>query len=272
MNVECLKTDYDYEKFFKEFTCCENKDDVIKVIVLEKGAEELGKKMSHGIYRAGIKALSHFYPDLSNYISSTVNGWSGSGWSLEPCYSYGITFKGIKFIVQEMKINAIVAESLEELKDALSKIPLGKSSAIITAKHLLSGSDSNNMIHAVSLFVRHTEEGIELFDNDSLGNPDHEYAGLDSILEGKTKRIYASTQKRQENSYPTCQSFAINDCIIYQNNTNILQDVSKKYKEDKGKIIHINKMPAPISTFDNEASARFALECQHLIIQHIRQQ
>jgi hypothetical protein len=178
--------------------------------------------------------------------------------------TYGITFEGIREVLRLLKIRAIVATSVEMLKEAFSSIT--DQGAIVTDSGFLSRSfdytDTGEEIetikgnnHAISVFVDKPNKMI--FINDSEANS-YQSAFIRTTY-GLDMSIISTKVRRQAVGDYTCNAFAINDCITFQNTPDLLNQMHQ--------LAPTKRLPAQMITLDSTETARArALEFQALLI------
>ncbi|MFI5334959.1 MAG: hypothetical protein ACHQT8_07370 [Chlamydiales bacterium] len=193
-------------------------------LIKEAGEREIGYSRSNtGSYCELMAFERGKYPVLQKYIAPVVVQASGFGWGMELHSSYGLTFEGIRVILSMLKIKAKVADSLQELKDAIPKRD-GRA-AIITGSSLLAGLSDRGGSHAVSIFVRR-EKGVFLMTlNDGKGASRLAEEVQNSLF--KKARVVAmpSKVKRQEDGEVTCNATAIMDCVAFGSNPRLIEDI-----------------------------------------------
>jgi hypothetical protein len=148
---------------------------------------------------------------------------SGSGWGISFHRTYGLTYSGIRTVLTQLGLTTPVADTLPQLQTALADLPMGHSTSLVTDKGLITEGKLSR--HAISLFVRRTPTHLEVFDNDSLGHASNSYTAFPP-----NTRIIASTIKRQHPSDPTCNTFAITDCIAFQ--PSLLKEITPTHLPD----------------------------------------
>jgi hypothetical protein len=117
--------------------------------------------------------------------------------------------------------------------------------------------------HAISLFVENTDGRFSLFINDSEGGS---YTGyqkeyIQPLCPKKvTLELCVSQVQRQKRGEPTCNVFAIEDCVAFQMDPNLME----KIRIGKG-----NSLPPVMMTFAQEnghAAIEKAIEHQLLVM------
>jgi len=161
------------------------------------------------------------FPILKNYISPNFIV-TGGGWSVSMCQAYGLTYEGIRQVLAILKIKAPVADSLEKLEKAIFAIK--DAGVIVTDASLLKSGELNQ--HAISVFVQKKEDCFLVSVNDSFGNT--KISPQDKIMQifkNAQVEVFVSENKRQANGEVTCNGYAIRDCIAFNENSKIIEEI-----------------------------------------------
>lgn len=89
--------------------------------VRKHGVMGLGASSQKSPYFQAMEELQTKHPALKEYIGQRAI-LTGSGWSYDVSMTYGLTFQGIREVLAQLKIDAPVAESREQLIEALEQI------------------------------------------------------------------------------------------------------------------------------------------------------
>ncbi len=196
------------------------------------------------------------FPKLKDHIGEIVM-MKGSGWAQSVYKTYALTFTGINELLRLNKINAVVANSVEKLKEAFADIK-DRGAIIIDSGFLSNEQMIKN--HAISLFLDKTKDKVILCINDSFGDKYGREFIKETYFDNEDISVIQSNVKRQERSEVTCYAFAIVDCIAFQDDSNLLERM---------KVLSPNKLPESLMSISTVAKAREkALEFQSLLIEN----
>ncbi len=225
------------------------------------GIEGLSFNEGESPYYKLMSSILTTYPHLNEYFG--LRGIvSGSGWSTVLGKTYTITFEGIQAVLQILRVNAIVTESLAEIKKQCLGLKEGERLAFVT-----EGRDSSK--HAISLFARKKRGILQITINDSLG---YHISFAETLREtlATTVQIFGSKVLRQQEGEVTCNAFAITDCVAFHQDRELMDKIIARsdatlFAED----VHaIRKLPYSLMTLQYPMEARKeALKHQAMLIE-----
>ena len=220
-------------------------------------------------FRNHVLAATMRNPELTKYVSKVVE-YQGSGWSLTPVTKcYGLTYAGINRIVQSKKIEAIVCDTVEKIKENLEKQKDGvlrmiTDSALI--EELFSDEESSSALqqHAVALISEKKGERMNLYVMDSEGN---NYSISDQKISKMREKLqvhaYISRVDRQRKE-KVCYTYAIQDCKRIGQQPNLLAQI-RESSIQKDSYFECHSLPRELD-IGNSIACKKAVRYQQKII------
>lgn len=247
-------------------------DDDFAELIKRSGGETCFLSASR--YYFLISVLNKRFPSLDDHIN-THTMLTGHGWGMCCDSTYGITFEGIRRVLEIKKIQARVLTTLEELSDVFLHLQDNQILSCVADSGVLVHSDGKSSTHAVSMFLLKEKNIIRVAVLDSEG----EFAYSSSLKkikklmsEGLILGLACSTVVRQKSGEATCYGFAISDCIAVQNDPNLLRKMLGSSDKVKGDFegdhqAEIRQLPSELLTLTKGTTARQrALEYQALLV------
>lgn len=167
-----------------------------------------------------------------------VYGLSGSGWSVSLVVkSYGFSHKGIALALKLLKVDAPVFSSRAEIRAFVANTPMGEKRCFVTDYGLLKYFDEESLAHhAVAVYLDRQEHEDRLFVIDCEGNS---YLSAAKKIkkaffsERQFALICASTE-RQKGGMSCCDAFSVEDCVYFQSNVDVCDELFKRAHPVKG--------------------------------------
>lgn len=244
---------------------------------IEAQIQKLGKTqfLEGSSYYFLITTLCERYPVLKDYLGRHMV-FSGNGWSISVDHTYGITYEGIQEIVRIRKIDAVVAKSLQELKELFSNMEEHQTKACITDLGLLCQSEHN--YHAISLFLERIGKTMRVIVLDSEGNSHRCLSAYKDIQKRLPDtlclQLFSSEVVRQPERSITCYAFAIADCETFEKCPSIISDILSEnslqvHSGVLGQSEKLKKLPGVLMEISNMQLAREkALMYQSLLVRN----
>jgi len=194
------------------------------------------------------------YPALCQLIGVTAIT-VGSGWSIGISKRYTLTMEGIEQIIQMLKVKAFVAIRLDQIHEAIARLSDNSMCAVITTSDLMKnflGMESDvEIVHAISVFIQKKNGHTQLFINDSQANK------YPLAVEKDRIDCFATCMRRQPPGESTCGTFAITDCIAFQEDPKLIEKISQLN----------GALPDSMKTLDPVAARKKTIDFELLLIE-----
>jgi hypothetical protein len=238
-----------------------SQEEIIKII-LDLGKSGTGASSNY--YKLIYNSIDH-YPGFGALVATT-NFSTGYGWGASFQSTYGLTYSGIKQILAIKKINAAVADNLKELKQCYACLSEGSQAAFITDAGLLKRGKKN--FHAVAVFLQFQKMTLKIMILDSAASS----YDVDEVIKQTPRyvRVLLSTANnaRQLDQTATCYAFAIKDCQAFQENPNLMNEISRMNPKSR----YIERFPKELDRFNQSADIQTkALKYQAILLYKTRE-
>lgn len=234
-----------------------SQDRIIQII------HDLGQiSRAHGsLYYDCISRCKQTYPRINplmgNVLVTIGNGWSTSGY-----YIYGLTYDGIRAVLQMKQLVVIVAETAEAVRSVFTNLIDGQRCAIITDSGAIKGRTTE--YHALAVFLERKGNDLKMIIMDSLANHYCKQDVFSVIPKGLNLTLCISNVKRQEESTGTCNGFAIQDCKIFNTDSESTDALFDSCFEDG----NIHDLPSGFMTLANRKKSINKVLKYHALIVH----
>lgn len=200
-------------------------------------------------------------PELRPYIGYTITG-SGFGVSV----IYTLSFPGIQKVLDLLKINAKVTETLKEIQTNIPKE--NGQSILITHRGMLQQGKEDH--HAIVLYIEKTNEGFITFVDDC------EYISVDAYSKGiralfpesaKVIQVYCGIVRQRYGQGSVCSCLAINTAGALDQNPNLMKELFRKNRLQSylNKPHVVTNLPSSIIALDVYKGGKQQIEYQAMI-------
>jgi hypothetical protein len=220
-------------------------------------------------YALLMEELYQKHPDLKEYIGR-VRIVTGTGWGISFCPSFGLTFRGIRQVLHQLGLKqAQVADSAKSFRVAVNSIQTR--GCIVTEPAILQTGCCSGTLHAISVFVEKQENRILLSINDSYGETTLTQKMREDFFSNRKILEMTSRLQRQAKGEITCNAFAIQDCVAFENDPQIMDKLASlngyENAESSEVSYPLKVLPQSMMSLSKVEAARAkALEYQCMVI------
>lgn len=196
-------------------------------------------------------------------------------------YTYGLSYDGIRKVLEIQKINAVVLDSLDGLEQFFGRLKEGETKACVADLGLFRGhfSPENQLsYHAVAMLSQRKKRGIRVIILDSLGNAHLSHYHIKNRVPSQLfVELFNSQVCRQSRFQATCNTFAIEDCAMFETYPSLVEEILELNDFSDGELgedkdVEFRLLPESLlklSVGDN--AIKRALEHQSLLVSHVRE-